>query len=42
MFANMLLALVYYKTLYVRQASIDESKLDSMSQVKGHRICLSN
>ena len=40
--ANILLAFVYYKTLYVRQASIDESILDSMSTDISHRICLSN
>lgn len=28
--ANFILALIYYKTLYVRQANIDTSQLDSM------------
>lgn len=39
--ANFILALIYYKTLYVRQASIDTSKIDSM-QVgsSGTRLCL--
>jgi hypothetical protein len=39
--ANFILALIYYKTLYVRQANIDTSKLDSI-QVgsSGTGICL--
>lgn len=40
--ANIMLAFVYYKTLYVRQASIDESILDSLSTDNSYRICLSN
>lgn len=39
--ANIVLALIYYKTLYVRQASIDTTKLDSMLMNKGERLCMS-
>jgi hypothetical protein len=39
--ANIILALIYYKTLYVRQSTIDTSKLDSMQLgTSGTRLCL--
>lgn len=38
--ANLVLAMIYYKTLYVRQASIDTTKLDAMVMNKGERLCL--
>jgi len=39
--ANFILAGIYYKTLYVRQANIDTSRLDSWQVgTSGSRLCL--
>jgi hypothetical protein len=40
--ANLVLGLIYYKTLYVRQASIDTSKLDAMNLNSGNHVCFQN
>jgi hypothetical protein len=38
--ANILLALIYYKTLYVRQANIDVSVMDSLQAGQGDGVCM--
>lgn len=38
--ANFLLALIYYKTLWVRQANIDATLLDRLQIGQSSRICM--
>ena len=38
-FANFLLALIYYKTLFVSQSSIKMAQLDSLSLTDGPQVC---
>ena len=38
--ANVFLALIYYKTLYVRQADISTSKLDQMPSFNNNGLCM--
>jgi hypothetical protein len=38
--ANAILALIFYKTLYVRQANIDTSKLDQLVPASGLKVCM--